>query len=150
MREGWDSWAFAIERIEIISQKCTAALESCLFHDLVSGGLPSCASFMTRHSTDESCSLVISLSGVAGVILGNTNERIHICGRWAPRATVRSKAAMLFPMWATQGCLQPFEFTDLAEDDRRTLESDLGTFLGQSSSAATIEEKSLGAAAGRR
>src|SRR5438876_2217630 len=63
--------------------------------------------------------------------------------------TVRSKAAMLFPMWATQGCLQPFEFTDLAEDDRRTLESDLGTFLGQSSSAATIEEKSLGAAAGR-
>jgi len=30
------------------------------------------------------------------------------------------------------------------------LESDLGTFLGQSSSAATIEEKSLGAAAGRR
>jgi hypothetical protein len=62
--------------------------------------------------------------------------------------TVRSKAAMLFPMWATQGCLQPFEFTDLAEDDRRTLESDLRTFLGQSSSAATIEEKSLGAAAG--
>src|SRR5436309_13985738 len=82
MREGWDSWAFAIERIEIILQKCTAALESCLFHDLVSGGLPSCASFMTRHSTVESCSLVISLSGVASVILGNTNERIHICGRW--------------------------------------------------------------------
>jgi hypothetical protein len=62
--------------------------------------------------------------------------------------TVRSKAAMLFPMWATQGCLQPFEFTDLAEDDRRTLESDLGTFLGQTSSPATIEEKSLRAAAG--
>ena len=60
--------------------------------------------------------------------------------------TVRSKAAMLFPMWATQGCLQPFEFTDLAKDDRRTLESDLRSFLG---SAATIEEKSLGAAAGR-
>src|SRR5438046_1436646 len=87
MREGWDSWAFAIERIEIISQKCTAALESCLFQQFVSGGLRSCASFMTRHSTDESCSLVISLSGVAGVILGNTNERIHICGRWAPRAS---------------------------------------------------------------
>src|SRR5207245_8668001 len=71
----------------IISQKCTAALESCLFQQFVSGGLPSCASFMTRHSTDESCSLVISLSGVAGVILGNTNERIHICGRWASRAS---------------------------------------------------------------
>ena len=88
MREGGDSWAFAIGRIEsmvmgqfvqtdplpralIISQKCTAALESCLFQQFVSGGLRSCASFMTRHSTDESCSLVISLSGVAGVILGN-------------------------------------------------------------------------------
>src|SRR5437870_13823866 len=55
--------------------------------------------------------------------------------------TVRSKAAMLFPMWATQGCLQPFEFTDLAEDDRRTLESDLGTFLGQSSSASYYRGK---------
>jgi hypothetical protein len=62
--------------------------------------------------------------------------------------TVRSQAAMLFPMWATQGCLQPFEFTDLAEDDRRTLESDLESFLGQPSSTATVEEKSLGAAAG--
>src|SRR5216110_1514191 len=87
MREGWDSWAFAIERIEIISQKCTAALESCLFQQFVSGGLRSCASFMTRHSTDESCSLVISLSGVAGVILGNTNEQSISAedGRRAPR-----------------------------------------------------------------
>ena len=32
--------------------------------------------------------------------------------------TVRSKAVVLFPMWATQGCLQPFEFTDLADEDR--------------------------------
>ena len=63
--------------------------------------------------------------------------------------TVRSKAAMLFPMWATQGCLQPFEFSDLAEDDRRILESDLQSFLGQPSSAAIIEEKSLGATAGQ-
>src|SRR5205807_8939909 len=71
----------------IFSQPCPAALESCHFQQFVSGGLRSCASFMTRHSTDESCSLVISLSGVAGVILGNTNERIHICGRWASRAS---------------------------------------------------------------
>jgi hypothetical protein len=51
--------------------------------------------------------------------------------------TVRSKAAMLFPMWATQGCLQPFEFTDLAEENRRVLESDLQSFLGQSSDTPT-------------
>src|SRR5713226_2107356 len=40
-------------------------------------------------------------------------------------STIRSKAAMLFPMWATQGCLQPFEFVDLGEQDRLKLEIDL-------------------------
>ncbi len=44
-------------------------------------------------------------------------------------STIRSKAAMLFPMWATQGCLQPFEFANLGEDDRQQLESDLQKFL---------------------
>jgi hypothetical protein len=44
--------------------------------------------------------------------------------------TIRSKAVMLFPMWATQGCLQPFEFTNLEEEDRQKLESDLQKFLG--------------------
>lgn len=43
--------------------------------------------------------------------------------------TVRSKAVMLFPMWATQGCLQPFEFTDLQENDREKLRQDLQQFL---------------------
>lgn len=43
--------------------------------------------------------------------------------------TVRSKAVMLFPMWATQGCLQPFEFTDLHESDREKLRQDLQQFL---------------------
>src|SRR6478609_8428861 len=44
-------------------------------------------------------------------------------------STIRSKAAMLFPMWATQGCLQPFEFSDLGEDDRLKLKADLERFL---------------------
>ena len=48
----------------------------------------------------------------------------HVAG-----STVRSKAAMLFPMWATQGCLQPFEFADLGEENRLKLETDLQTFL---------------------
>jgi len=48
----------------------------------------------------------------------------HVAG-----STVRSKAAMLFPMWATQGCLQPFEFADLGEENRLKLEADLQTFL---------------------
>jgi len=45
-------------------------------------------------------------------------------------STIRSKAAMLFPMWATQGCLQPFEFADLGEDDRLKLKADLEKLLG--------------------
>ncbi len=45
-------------------------------------------------------------------------------------STIRSRAVMLFPMWATQGCLQPFEFTNLGEEDRQKLESDLQKFLG--------------------
>ena len=35
--------------------------------------------------------------------------------------TVRSSASMLFPMWATQGCLQPFEFVNFAEPERTRL-----------------------------
>jgi hypothetical protein len=48
--------------------------------------------------------------------------------------TVRSKAVVLFPMWATQGCLQPFEFTDLADEDRGKLETDLQKYLDQAAS----------------
>jgi hypothetical protein len=62
--------------------------------------------------------------------------------------TVRSKAAMLFPMWATQGCLQPFEFTDLAAENRRVLESDLRSYLGQSLDASAKREERRQAAAG--
>jgi hypothetical protein len=58
-------------------------------------------------------------------------------------STIRSKAVMLFPMWATQGCLQPFEFSNLGEEDRQKLESDLQKFLN---STANILER--GAAAG--
>jgi hypothetical protein len=50
-------------------------------------------------------------------------------------STVRSKARMLFPMWATQGCLQPFEFVDLSDEDRNNLQSDLQRLLGSSAAA---------------
>ena len=44
-------------------------------------------------------------------------------------ATIRAHATMLFPMWATQGYLQPFHFTDFNEEDRQLLETNLGQFL---------------------
>jgi hypothetical protein len=50
--------------------------------------------------------------------------------------TVRSKAEMLFPMWATKGCLQPFRFKDIDESVRGSLEEDLNTLLKVSPGAA--------------
>src|SRR5246127_2867111 len=43
--------------------------------------------------------------------------------------TVRTKAEMLFPMWATKGCLQPFRFKDIPDDVRSNLAEDLTAML---------------------
>ena len=43
--------------------------------------------------------------------------------------TVRAKAAMLFPVWATQGCLQPFRFTEMAQETRKKLSEDVKRLL---------------------
>ncbi|MGC2185001.1 MAG: hypothetical protein WA637_17120 [Terriglobales bacterium] len=63
-------------------------------------------------------------------------------------STIRSKAAMLFPMWATQGCLQPFEFADLGEGDRAKLKADLEKFLSSPAAALHPDEQASEAAAG--
>jgi hypothetical protein len=63
-------------------------------------------------------------------------------------STIRSQAAVLFPMWATQGCLQPFEFTGLSEEDRRKLEADLQKFLGSPIAVSQSLEQTSSAAAG--
>ena len=39
--------------------------------------------------------------------------------------SVRCRVQMLFPMWATQGCLQPFRFLDLSEASRAGLDREL-------------------------
>ncbi len=50
--------------------------------------------------------------------------------------TIRSKAQMLFPMWATQGWMQPFRFLELPEEVRATLDSSLKLFMGESAQSA--------------
>lgn len=52
------------------------------------------------------------------------------------KATIRSKAQMLFPMWATQGWMQPFRFVDLADANREVLDTKLKSFLGEATAAA--------------
>jgi len=43
--------------------------------------------------------------------------------------TVREKVQMMFPMWATQGWLQPFRFVGLPEATRNALEASLLQFM---------------------
>jgi len=65
-------------------------------------------------------------------------EVLYHCGD----TTVRSKAQMLFPMWATRGCLQPFRFKDLDENMRHGLDSELRTLL-DANPAALAEDNNI-------
>ncbi len=47
-------------------------------------------------------------------------------------ATIREKAEMMFPMWATQGWLQPFRFVDVPEENKKILDSNLLLFVQRS------------------
>jgi hypothetical protein len=62
-------------------------------------------------------------------------------------STVRSKARMLFPMWATQGYLQPFEFAELNESERSSLQANLQKLLKSSTvtTVSLVEENVLSA-----
>lgn len=52
------------------------------------------------------------------------------------RATIRGKAEMLFPMWATQGWMQPFRFTELSDASRESLDTNLRSFVGDVANSA--------------
>lgn len=43
--------------------------------------------------------------------------------------SIRNRAQMLFPMWATKGCLQPFRFLELADDSRMALNRELAKLV---------------------
>jgi hypothetical protein len=60
------------------------------------------------------------------------NLTVHLGSR-----TVRGKAAMLFPMWATQGYLQPFRFTDLRDAECLALQTEIRELQRESRLAAT-------------
>jgi hypothetical protein len=49
--------------------------------------------------------------------------------------TIRNKAQMLFPMWATQGWMQPFRFMGLSQANHENLDANLKSFLGEAKSA---------------
>jgi len=43
--------------------------------------------------------------------------------------SIRGRAQMLFPMWATQGCLQPFRFLELSEESHSALSHELESLV---------------------
>jgi hypothetical protein len=43
--------------------------------------------------------------------------------------SIRSRAEMLFPMWATKGCFQPFRFLELPDEDRANLAKELDALV---------------------
>jgi len=53
------------------------------------------------------------------------------------RSTIRGKAQMLFPMWATQGWMQPFRFVELMDSDRNALQENLQSFIGNLAKGAS-------------
>jgi hypothetical protein len=52
------------------------------------------------------------------------------------QSTIRNRAQMLFPMWATQGWMQPFRFVDLSDANRKNLDANLKSFLGEGVASA--------------
>jgi hypothetical protein len=59
--------------------------------------------------------------------------------------TIHCNAQMLFPMWATQGWMQPFRFVDLADADRTTLDASLKSFLGEEAKGDAVKKAAAGA-----
>lgn len=55
--------------------------------------------------------------------------------------SVRCRAQMLFPMWATQGCLQPFRFLELSEASRAGLNRELEALVRAGASQEEEDEE---------
>jgi hypothetical protein len=53
-------------------------------------------------------------------------------------ATIRAKAQLLFPMWATQGWMQPFRFLELSNESRENLGASLKALVGDKTAAAGV------------
>jgi hypothetical protein len=54
--------------------------------------------------------------------------------------SARCRGQMLFPMWATQGCLQPFRFLELSDGTRASLTRELEGLVQRGASQEQEEE----------
>jgi len=68
----------------------------------------------------------LSVNGALLSLENPLNERIRVTLLFhIGFATIRCPSEMLFPMWATQGCLQPLKFLEMPENDRACLAREL-------------------------
>jgi hypothetical protein len=68
----------------------------------------------------------LSVNGALLSLENPLNERIRVTVLFhIGVSTIRCRAEMLFPMWATQGCLQPAKFLELSDSDRSCLAREL-------------------------
>jgi hypothetical protein len=68
----------------------------------------------------------LSLNGGLVSLDHPLDEGIHVTALFHLGGTsVRCRARMMFPMWATKGCLQPLRFVDLTEASRASLAREL-------------------------
>ena len=68
----------------------------------------------------------LSLNGGLVSLDHPLDEGIHVTVLFHLGCTsVRCRARMMFPMWATKGCLQPLRFVDLPEESRASLTREL-------------------------
>jgi hypothetical protein len=54
--------------------------------------------------------------------------------------STRCRARMMFPMWATQGCMQPFRFLEFPDQDRENLRKELDRLV-QGGALQEVEEE---------
>lgn len=58
------------------------------------------------------------------------DEGIKVTALFHVGATsIRTRAEMLFPMWATKGCFQPIRFMELPEKERASLSNELESLV---------------------
>ena len=71
----------------------------------------------------------LSLNGGLVSLEHPLDEGIRVTVLFHLGFSVRCRAQMLFPMWATQGCLQPFRFLELSEASRAGLNLELESLV---------------------
>jgi hypothetical protein len=75
------------------------------------------------------------------------DEGIRVTALFHLGFSVRCRAQMLFPMWATQGCLQPFRFLELSDAIHAGLTKELEDLVKAGASQEREEEQEEVAAA---